>query len=268
MTLAITAVAVMLACLVHPAGWSGPRPRAPGSPVRAIYCTATAGYRHEVIPESIRIMRAIGERTAWLDVDATERAEDLTGARAAETDALVFYTTGAIRIDPERLERWVRGGGALIGIHCATDTLSKSGVYVGLIGGEFDGHPWNERVRIRVDRPGNPAASAWPLANGEFVIEDEIYQFKRLNPDMTVLMSLAPGQAKMEPGRPYPLAWTREVGKGRVFYTALGHRPEVWRSDEFQRHVVEGIRWATRAEPAPTPPPSSATPAHWQGTPR
>ncbi|MBL8991075.1 MAG: ThuA domain-containing protein [Phycisphaerae bacterium] len=268
MTSLLTAAAVMLVCLLQPQDWPPPRDRAPGQPVRAIYCTATAGYRHDVIPESVRIMRAIGERTAWLDIEVTDRAEDLTSERMANADALIFYTTGAIKVDPEHLQRWVRGGGALIGIHCATDTLATSNVYVGLIGGEFDGHPWNERVRIRVDRPGIPAADAWPTTDGGFWIEDEIYQFKRLNPDMTVLLSLAPGQAKMEPGRPYPLAWTRQVGKGRVFYTALGHRPEVWRSEAFQRHVIEGIRWAVRSEPAPTPPASTSTPAHSPDTPR
>jgi type 1 glutamine amidotransferase len=39
------------------------------------------------------------------------------------------------------------------------------------------------------------------------------------------------------------LSWVHEYGKGRVFYTALGHRPEVWNDDRFQQHVIGGLRY-------------------------
>ena len=41
----------------------------------------------------------------------------------------------------------------------------------------------------------------------------------------------------------FALAWTSTYGKGRVFYTALGHRAELWRSPEYQQHLAGGIRW-------------------------
>ena len=73
-------------------------------------------------------------------------------------------------------------------------------------------------------------------------------KFRSLAPDRHVLMRLAPGTPKMEEGREYPLAWTRTQGKGRVFYTALGHRPEVWKDERFIGHLLAGIRWAAGEE--------------------
>ena len=46
----------------------------------------------------------------------------------------------------------------------------------------------------------------------------------------------------------FPIAWCRYYGKGRIFYTALGHRPDVWESSFFQRHLIGGIRWALGIE--------------------
>jgi type 1 glutamine amidotransferase len=53
----------------------------------------------------------------------------------------------------------------------------------------------------------------------------------------------------------YAIAWTNQYGKGRVFYTALGHRDEVWRDPRFQEHVVGGLRYLffqVDAESAPS----------------
>ena len=102
-----------------------------------------------------------------------------------------------------------------------------------------------------IDQPEHPAMKPFaPEATGaegaSFEIADEIYQFRTLNPENVVLMHLSPETPRAEAGREYPLAWCRESGRGRVFYTALGHRPEVWRDERFIAHLLGGIRWATR----------------------
>ena len=57
------------------------------------------------------------------------------------------------------------------------------------------------------------------------------------------------GLTGMVKGGDYPQAWTHEVGKGRVFYTTLGHRDDIWTNDAvFRAHVNGGIRWATGLE--------------------
>lgn len=228
--------------------------RQTGGPIRVFFCTHSAGYRHEVIPEALQIMANLGQRHEWLTVHATNEVAELTRDRLANTDVVVFYTTGALPMGDMRegLISWVRGGGGFVGIHCATDTFSQYAPYVELVGGTFDGHPWNEEVPIVIEDPASPivapflpsAARDVDLGRPVFRLADEIYQFRSLNPDMHVLLRLSPNTPKAEPGRAYPLAWTRTPGEGRVFYTALGHRPEVWRDQRFIDHLLAGIRWS------------------------
>jgi uncharacterized protein len=240
-----------------------PAPRAVGNqrPVRLFYCTHSAGFRHDVLPETRQIMQALGDRIDWLDVTTSDDITELTAEQLRETDAVMLFTTGMLPMGDAReaLMEWVLDGGALIGVHSATDTFAEYEPYVQAIGGTFDGHPWNEDVVIAINDPAHPAMRPFlALSKGTnsagqatFTIADEIYQFRSLNMDMHVLMSLDRSNPKIEPQRQYPLAWTREPGKGRVFYTALGHRPEVWRNPAFMDHLVAGIRWASDLQAAP-----------------
>ena len=52
----------------------------------------------------------------------------------------------------------------------------------------------------------------------------------------------------------WPLAWTCLYGGGRVFYTALGHRKEVWKDERFQKHLFGGLDWATGIKAGDTTP--------------
>ena len=200
-------------------------------------------------------MTARSDTLKWLDLTATDSADSITGTKLlptlAEIDVLMLYTTGALPFDANALAAWVEAGGALVGVHSATDTLSDDDAYVPLIGAVFDGHPWNEEVTIVAsDRDSSQPQLGFAAEYHEnpvrctFRIADEIYQFKQLSADRNVRLSLAPGQPKMEEGRAYPLAWTSVRGKGRVFYTALGHRPEVWNNPEFVQDVLNGVWWA------------------------
>jgi Trehalose utilisation len=79
----------------------------------------------------------------------------------------------------------------------------------------------------------------------------EIYQFKDWSRDKVhVLLTLDPASVDLTGPRvkrtdkDFALAWTREFGSGRVFYTALGHEPAVWQDEKFQQHLLGGIRWA------------------------
>ena len=77
-----------------------------------------------------------------------------------------------------------------------------------------------------------------------FDVFDEVYQFKRFDPDRVhVLLALERNPETGAPGS-FPLAWTRETGRGRVFYTALGHRPDVIAAPWYRAHLRGGILWA------------------------
>jgi type 1 glutamine amidotransferase len=42
----------------------------------------------------------------------------------------------------------------------------------------------------------------------------------------------------------YPSTWARPYGKGRVFYTSMGHQKEVWGNPVFQHMLAGGMNWA------------------------
>src|SRR5262249_25461760 len=126
--------------------------------VRVFYCTHSAGYKHEVLPETRKIMEELGRTQPWLEVTVSEDIHDLTPERLAQTDVVMLYTTGSLPMGAmrARLMEWVIAGGALVGVHSATDTFAEDRDYVRTIGGTFDQHPWNEDVKIRVMSPDNP----------------------------------------------------------------------------------------------------------------
>ena len=70
-----------------------------------------------------------------------------------------------------------------------------------------------------------------------FEVFDEIYQFDRYDPARVhLLLYMAKHPESGEPGE-FPLAWTRDHGKGRVFYTALGHRDDVLDAEWYGAHL-------------------------------
>jgi type 1 glutamine amidotransferase len=207
-----------------------------------------------VLPLSRDIMKELADKNDWLEVTVSDNVADLTPERLSRTDVVMFFTTGMLPLGDmlPRLYQWIKDGGAFVGVHSATDTLAGDPEYVRMVGGTFDGHPWNESVTIVPDTDGPPDQKrlAEISSSGKpFTLADEIYQFKSINPDKHVLLHLDPATPKAEKGREYPLTWTRTEGKGRIFYTALGHRPEVWKDDRFLNLLLAGIKWAAAREP-------------------
>jgi type 1 glutamine amidotransferase len=228
------------------------------APLRVLYFTLSSGYRHEVIPESERILRALGERDGRFEVTVSQDPAMLRARALADYDVLVFYTTGELPIDAGQkadLLAFVAGGRGFVGVHSAADTFYRWPAYGRMLGGYFDQHPWHEEVTVRVEDRTHPATHHLPPAFG---IHDEIYLFKDWSRDnVRVLLSLDTASVDLRAPHvhrtdgDFALAWTREYGKGRVFYTALGHRREVWRDARFQRMLVEAVVWAGQPPRSP-----------------
>ncbi len=231
--------------------------------------THSAGFVHDVVKRPEPGTLAPAERifaevaASRFRVSCSQDVAALAAAKLAGYDAIVFVTTGELPLaagDREALMEWLARGGAFAGVHCATDTWYEFAPYVEMIGGTFDGHPWHEEIMVRVEDAAHPAAGG--LAR-PFAITDEIYQFRNFRRDpLRVLMTLDPASVDVTLGKradgDYALAWTRDWGEGRVFYTALGHREEVWSDARFQGHLLAGIEWALRGPDRPAPPPRGA----------
>tara|TARA_B100000029_G_scaffold405938_1_gene406454 strand:- start:4186 stop:5535 length:1350 start_codon:yes stop_codon:yes gene_type:complete len=218
---------------------------------QVLYVTQSAGFAHSVLPLTEKILTAIGQQHDAFDLDITRDASILTTDTLQRYDAVVFYTTGELPMTVDQQTaflEFVRNGGGFIGIHSATDTFYDWPEYGELIGGYFDNHPWREEVSIRVEDSTHPATRH---LGKRFQINDEIYQFKQWSRDrVNVLMSLDTASVDTtrdsvhRNDKDFALTWSHSYGKGRVFYTALGHEEKVWQDDRFQRLVVNGITWA------------------------
>lgn len=219
---------------------------------RVLYLTHSAGFKHAVLPTSEQVMRDLGTRSGAFEATVTQDCSLISEASLKPYAAVIFYTTGELPLDEAQkkaLIEFVRSGRGFVGIHSATDTFYKWPEYLELIGGYFDGHPWHQEVTVRVEDKAHPATAHLPAS---FTINDEIYQFRDWSRDrVRVLLSLDPASVDLtkkgvkRADKDFAVAWTREFGKGRMFYTALGHEAAVWSDPRFQQHLVGGIRWAT-----------------------
>lgn len=219
---------------------------------RVLYLTHSAGFKHEVLPTSGQIMRELGKTSGAFDATVTQDCSLISEASLKPYRAVIFFTTGELPIDEAQkkaLIDFVRSGRGFVGIHSATDTFYKWPEYLELVGGYFDGHPWHQEVTVRVEDKSHPATAHLPAS---FTINDEIYQFREWSRDRVhVLLSLDPASIDLtkkgvkRTDKDFAVSWTREFGKGRMFYTSLGHEAAVWRDQRFQQHLMGGIRWAT-----------------------
>jgi uncharacterized protein len=217
------------------------------APKRLLVVTVTKGFRHDSIPAAERLVAALGqEDNAWT-VDYARTDDDLgtkmTPSALASYDGVVFAsTTGDLPLpDRHGFLDWIAAGHAFIGIHAASDTYHDFPPYIEMLGGEFKTHGPQAKVLVLVQDPDHPATKGMP---SPIEVYDEIYQFKSFDRDhVHMLLALDKHPNDGTPGD-YPLAWTRTPGKGRVFYTALGHREDVLESDWYKKHLRGGILWA------------------------
>lgn len=218
---------------------------------RLLYLTLSAGYHHEVVPFSAEIVKQIGDKSGAFETTVTGDVSPFTAENLKHYDAVMFYTTGELPMTDEQKKAFIgfiRSGHGFIGVHSATDTFYMWKDYAELIGGYFNGHPWHQQVTIDVADPANKLVS---FLAPSFQVNDEIYQIDDFNPQTShVLLRLDPSSVdvKKQGSRPkyygWPVAWTRMDGRGRVFYTSLGHEHDVWNDPRYQKLLLNGINWA------------------------
>jgi uncharacterized protein len=238
----------------------GPPTEPPPTPRRLLVLTETAGYRHESIPTAVRTLGELGVETGRWQVAAEagtpeQVAAAVTAAGLAQVDGVVFAnTTGTLGFTPEGSEafyRWIEAGGAYVGIHSASDTFHGDPRYLGLVRGEFATHGPETEVEVHVQDAAHPACAALPATFG---IYDEIYEFQNWSrASVHVLLSMHTHPQTGAPGD-FPLAWTVRSGSGRMFYTALGHRDEVYANPLYRAHLRGGIEWALGLRPGDDTP--------------
>lgn len=215
------------------------------------------GWQHDSVSDALATIYNLGKETGIWDTYIRTDTQLITKKKLKGNaknldffDAVFFMTTGELPMDASQkadLISFVRDDGkGFLGAHNATDTFYKWPEYGELIGGYFDGHPWNQfEATVKVEDRGFPATRHFPES---FVIRDEIYQTKNLSRfSVRVLMSLDTSNVDMTAkgvhSNDIPLTWVREYGKGRVFYNGFGHPPEVWSQPDIQTMWIEAVKW-------------------------
>jgi len=216
------------------------------TPLRvAVYRKETLWF-HTSNPLAWDAVQRLGRERSWT-IQAFD-PNDMTAERLREVDAvLLLLSSGDALSDTAMadLSDFVRRGGGLAGVHSATFTEPSRPEMRELLGARFRTHPAIQpgvvrRVGTSVLGEGLP--DTWPRTDEWYTFEGQPYDV----PGLQVLFELVepedyPADAKM--GR-HPLAWTRELGTGRVFYTAMGHTDESYAEPLFLRHLAQGVEWA------------------------
>jgi type 1 glutamine amidotransferase len=221
--------------------WS---PAAQAAERRALLVTEARGFAHLSIPTAAAFFMDLGERSRRIDVIHLQRgAAQLTPKRLRRAEGVIFANTSGELPVPDRpaLKRFVRRGGALIGTHSASDTFHSWPAFETLLGGEFARHGALQEGRLLVEAR-NSITRGLPSS---FRLTDEFYEFASPVPrGTTVLLRLDPDSVPDEMATDLPLVWTRQYGRGRVFYDALGHPPETWQDPMNSRLLARGVAWA------------------------
>lgn len=228
---------------------------APKKTARVLMVSQSAGFKHgsvsrkaDQLSPAERAVTDLGISSNLFRVDTTQDVSTITKEQLDNYDIVLFYTTGDLPFQPEvrdyLFNEWVKKKGhGFIGTHSAADTYHNYQPYWEMIGGTFNGHPWNagDKVTITVHDKNHPISKPW---GDEFEITDEIYQFKNWQPEKVhVLMSLNMAKTKLKKPYHVPIAWVKNYGDGKVMHMSLGHREDVWTNERYMQSLLGGIQW-------------------------
>jgi hypothetical protein len=245
--------------------------------------TKSSGWEHDVVKRvdgklSIveQAITALGSKQGF-NVTATKDGGVFDSKDFAKYAAVLFYTTGDLTTvgtdknpamsaqGKQSLLNAIHNGIGFVGVHAASDTFhtppdpqdnsnryiahgDKSDPYLRMLGGEFITHGSSPRLQTTNIIVNDPKFPGLQGVASPFSFNDEWYSLKDFRTDLHVILTLDTKGMSGKPYErpPYPMTWARMEGKGRVFYTAIGDRPENWSSELFLNLLGGGIRWAIR----------------------
>ncbi len=252
------------------------------APKKILVVTTTTGFRHSSIETAEKVIAEVGKSSGVYDIElanvtppknpgnaATDEqkaafkaaqagyqekikavlAEKMSPAALKKYDGIIFAnTTGDLPLpDREGFIAWVKNGGAFIGMHSATDTLHGPDgfpAYNEMIGAVFQGHGQQVTISAINKDSSHPATKHFGSTFDIGGKKEEIYLFKNYQQKAIRELLVLDKHPNSGVAGNFGVAWCREYGKGKVFYTSLGHNEYVWEMAEYQKHILGGIEWA------------------------
>ena len=255
---------------------------------RILVVSATAGFRHKSIPTGKFALEKMGAATGAFESVISDDPANFEADVLKTFDTVVLLNTTQDFFMPngkkkkdyseedwkwlqdrqnklmDNLVGFVEQGGGLVGIHAATDSCYNHKEYGEMIGGYFWGHPWNAKHKVMiVNEDPNHALNQAAFGDlKDFELVEEIYQFKPepySRERLRILLHLDPERSDKVKGmkredNDYPVAWVQQVGKGRVFYSSLGHNHHIYWNPMLLKHFLSGIQFACGDLKADTTP--------------
>jgi uncharacterized protein len=245
--------------------------------------TKSSGWEHDVVKRvggklSIveQAITSLGSKQGF-DVTCSKDGGIFDSKGFHKYAAVAFFTTGDLTTvgtdknppmsaqGKESFLNAIHNGIGFVGVHAASDTFhtppdpqdnsnryiahgDKSDPYLRMLGGEFITHGSNPRLQDAKIIANDPKFPGLEGVASPFTFNDEWYSLKDFRTDLHVILTIDTKGMSGKPYErpPYPMTWARMEGKGRVFYTAIGDRPENWSNDLFLNLLGGGIRWAIR----------------------
>ncbi|WP_246869854.1 ThuA domain-containing protein [Novosphingobium sp. SG707] len=204
-------------------------------------------------------LQGLAQENGW-SMQVTDKGGAIQPEVLARYDLVVWNNISgdALTLTQRRaLKDWIEHGGGFVGVHgAAGDPATFWDWYTDhLVGAAFLGHPANPQFRpatLHIEGQ-DPVTRGIPA---QFTMTDEWYSF-RANPrlkDVRVLATLDEASydppANLRMGADHPIAWKHCVGRGRAFYSAIGHPPSSFADANYRRMLTQAVEWAGKPDPA------------------
>ena len=245
------------------------------------------GSQHESIWHALGTIEKLGHDSGLYDTvfrtdsqiitkkDMMQAGPEATAGRGLTNlnafDAIFFYGAAGIDLTADQKADLIsflkEDGKGFFAVHTSELAFPTWPEYGEIIGGRYDEHPWNiTTAPVIVEDPDFPAVKH---LGQTFQLREEFYQTKDFSREkIRVLLRL--DASKVDLKRPlvhrtdgdFPLVWAKMYGKGRVFFSVLGHEIDSWDNPALQKMYLEGMKWVlgmTEADVTPRPMPA-ATP--------
>ncbi len=226
--------------------------------------TKTNGYRHrEAIDAGLAVFAEMAARRGW-SLFHTENGAIHNSETLPRFQTVIWHNASGAPVNEEQrsaLKNWIESGGGFIGIHAATDDSHSGWPWYQrqLVGARFIGHTLGPQFQPAVIRVEDAAHRAMRRLGPTWEHTEEWYSYDRSvrgQPGARVLATVdettySPRLKLLWTDRDlsmgdHPVIWTRALGRGRAFFSALGHSAEAYRGAPYQGVLEGAIEWAAR----------------------